>query len=79
MESPRGSSVIQLKRCARSTAFHGEPKRELCHSIKKVCQEHGLPSQDHGEPKRELCHHHGISQKNPFDIVIYLYVCVFDL
>jgi len=55
---------IQFKRCARSTAFHGEPKgalpfnsegvpgarpsmespRELCHSIQKVCQEHGLPS-----------------------------------
>jgi len=26
---------------------------------RKVCQRHGLPSQDHGEPKRELCRHHG--------------------
>ena len=56
IESPIGSSTIQFKRCARSTAFYqfkrcvrstafyGEPKRELCHSIQKVCQEHGLPS-----------------------------------
>jgi len=42
MESPRGNSVIQFKRCARSTAFYGDPKRELCHSIQKVCQEHDL-------------------------------------
>jgi len=28
-------------------------------SIYKVCQGHGLPTQDHGEPKKELCHHHG--------------------
>jgi len=50
------------------THYNGEPKRELCHhhgdrplvdSIYKVCQGHGLPTQDHGEPKRELCHHYG--------------------
>ena len=44
------------------THYHGEPKRELCHhygdqlivnSFYKVCQGHGLPTQDHGEPKRQ--------------------------
>ena len=77
MESPRGSSVIimeidgssiQLKRCARGTAFppkimeklyHHHGDRPLVDSIKKVCQGHGLPTQDYGEPKRELYHHHG--------------------
>jgi len=65
MENPRGSSVIQLKRCPRTTVFHGEPKRELRHSIQKVCQEYDLSSQDHGEPKREIYHHHVISQEKP--------------
>jgi len=27
-------------------------------------------SHAHGELKRELCHHHGISQKNPFELVM---------
>jgi hypothetical protein len=36
-------------------------------------------SHAHGESKRELCHHHGISQKNPFNLVIYLFTCVSSL
>jgi len=77
--------------CSLLTQDHKEPKRELCYhhgdwplvdfSFYKVCQGCSLsalrlPTQDHEEPKRELCHHHGISQKNPFDSVIYLFECV---
>jgi len=36
-------------------------------------------SHAHGESKSELCHHHGISQKNPFDLIIYLFACVWSL
>ena len=30
----------------------------------------------HGESTMELCHHHGISQKNPLEILIYSCACV---
>ena len=38
-----------------------------------------LHSHAHAESKRELCHHHVISQKNPFNLVIYLFACVSSL
>jgi len=47
MESPRWSSAIIMEIGRSPILFY------------KVCQGHGLPTQDYGEPKRQFCHHHG--------------------
>jgi len=67
-ERKKWRGAIGIERLDPTISSGGAGKRELCHhygdrplvdSIYKVCQGHGLPTQDHGEPKRELCHHHG--------------------
>ena len=84
MESPRGSSgiimeigrsSIQFTRCARGTVFLPkitESQEGVLPSSWRSAASRFQYSHAHGESKRELRHHHGISQKNPFDIVIYL-------
>ena len=55
----RGAAATQT-RGAAATQTRGASHIWIRRRVnQKVCQRHGLPSQDHGEPKRELCHHHG--------------------
>jgi len=92
MSSPRGISAIIME-IGRSSIFSYKvcPRAQPSFPRSWRAQEGALSSswrlttsrfihfRDHGKSKRELCHHHGISQKNPFDLVIYLLACLSSL